>query len=100
MESEENKDFYESIRKIIEATEPLYRQAESEYTPLVNSIIKRQCRDPKEIERLLDGLLDFACDERMLKLFKKLCRYYYSIDPVATAEYVNLYRKLWDSGDE
>jgi hypothetical protein len=30
-------------------------------------------------------------------LYKKLCRYYYNIDPQATVEYVNAYRDMWDS---
>ena len=49
---------------------------------------------------LLDGLLDFCGTEKMLSLFKKLCRYYWKINPNATAEYVNIYRKLWDSEEE
>lgn len=89
-----------SIRKMVEASEPIYRQAELEYTPLVNSLIKNQCKDSKEIERLLDGLLDFASDKRILNLFRKLCQHYYSIDPVSTAEYISIYRKIWDNEDE
>ena len=32
-------------------------------------------------------------------LFKKLCCYYYTIDPVATREYVYIYKDMWDNGD-
>ncbi len=72
MDDEKYKEFTNSIRKIAEASEPLYRQAELEYTSLVNSLIKRQCKDSKEIEQLLDGLLNFASDKRILNLFRKL----------------------------
>ncbi len=100
MDDEKYEGLESSIRKIAEASEPLFRQAELEYTPLVDSLIRRQCKDSKEIEQLLDGLLNFASDERMLNLFRKLCQYYYSIDPMITAEYINIYRKMWDSEDE
>ncbi len=35
----------------------------------------------------LDGLLDFCFDPEALLLYRKLCRYYFTIDPVATAFY-------------
>ena len=41
-------------------------------------------------------MLDFGFDDRILVLFKKLCRYYYAIDPEATASYVYSYREMWD----
>ena len=31
-----------------------------------------------------------------LALFKTLCRYYWDIDPSATAAYVHAYREMWD----
>jgi len=46
---------------------------------------------------LLDGILDFCFDADMLLLYKKLCRYYFNIDPVATVSYINFYREMWDS---
>ena len=67
-----------------------------EYEPIVGRIIRSGSRDVREIEATLDGLLDFACVPDGLKLFKALCRYYYAIDPVATADYVQSYRELWD----
>ena len=35
--------------------------------------------------------------EPILQLYKKLCRHYYYINPAATADYVNIYREMWDS---
>ena len=49
-------------------------------------------RDSKRIEYLLDGLLDFCFDPRIVNLFKRLCRYYYQIDSTATGAYVKVYR--------
>ena len=35
-----------------------------------------------------------------LALFKRLCRYYFYIDPAATAEYICIYRDLYDNNDD
>jgi hypothetical protein len=64
----------------------------------VEDVLRTECRDPNRIEHLLDGILDFCCDPVILRLFKKLCRYYFPIDPEAIASYVNTYREMWDEG--
>ncbi len=33
-------------------------------------------------------------------LYRRLCRHYCEIDPVATVSYVNTYRELWDSPEQ
>ena len=75
----------------------LTRRAELEYSAEVDALIQTNCRDSRRIERLLDGILDFCFDANVLLLYKKLCRYYFNIDPVATASYINFYREMWDS---
>ena len=87
----------EKLKPIIEAQQMLARRAEIEYTAQVNAIIQGQCKDAQHIEHVLTWMLDFCFDDRMLELFKKLCRYYYRIDPEATASYVYFYRDMWDS---
>lgn len=66
----------------------------------VDAIIQNGERDSNRIEHQLDDMLDFCCDPDMLLVFKRLCRYYFDIDPVATADYVNAYREMWDMPDE
>ena len=86
----------QSIGKIAEVQKGLARQAYDLYKDEVDHIIISQTRDINRIEHALDGLLSFAFDNKILILFKKLCRYYYFIDPVATASQINAYRDLWD----
>ena len=90
-------DNLQSIRHLAEQLQSLNQRAVLEYTPIVESILRSASRDVQHIEHTLDGLLDFCADESALVLFKKLCRYYWTIDPVATASYVNAYREMWDS---
>jgi len=39
----------------------------------------------------------FRSYEPALRLYKKLCRYYFHINPNATVKYVDAYRELCDS---
>ena len=41
-----------------------------------------------------------AIPEDGLILFKRLCRYYYDINPPVTAEYIRIYHDLYDSEEE
>jgi len=87
----------EEIKDLIVVQQNLARQALSEYSVLVENIIVSKTTDQNRIENMLDGILDFCFDDNMLLLFKKLCRYYLSINPLATASYINTYREMWDN---
>jgi len=84
------------IGELAEDAQKLAHQAVQQYTAEVEAILKVQSRDSQRIERCLDGILDFCFDDGMLSLYKKLCRYYFTIDPEATVSYVNAYREMWD----
>lgn len=63
----------------------------------INGILSNCVTDSGLIEHLLDTLLDYAgMNEDALVLFKRLCRYFYYINPNATAEYIYTYRDLYD----
>lgn len=77
----------------------LHRQRAAALTPIAQDLIQSQSRQAQEIEHTLDHLLDCGCIPEGLALFKALCRYYYAINPAATAGYVHAYRSMWD-GEE
>ena len=89
-------ELVDSISQLAKGTEQLALQGVELYAPIVENIINTKSTDTKLIEHTLDFMLDFCFNDKMLLLFKKLCRYYFFIDPQATAEYINLYRELWD----
>jgi hypothetical protein len=66
------------------------------YNAAINRICNNKVQDEKEIEHILDNLLTYCGDDDMLLLYKKLCRYYYDINPIATFEHINIYRDMWD----
>jgi len=70
------------------------------WKPEAERIISTNSKDIKTIEHTLDALCEVAFNDEVLLLFKKLCRYYYDIDPLATVEYIQFYREMWDSNEE
>lgn len=95
--AESKKDnLVQRISESAKTVEKLAHQAVQQYSDEVEAILNMQSSDSKRIERCLEGMLDFCFDSKMLALHKKLCRYYFEIDPESTASYVNAYRDMWD----
>lgn len=96
-ETESRKDdLVKRIGERARGAQRLAHDAVRQYSAEVEAILKMQGCDSGRIERCLDGMLDFCFDDGVLVLYKKLCRYYLDIDPVATASYVYAYREMWD----
>ena len=74
----------------------LRAQGIAELKPTVQDLVRSGSRDVQRIEHTLDQLLELAYLPEGLALFKTLCRHYWTLDPQATADYVNIYRELWD----
>ena len=103
MNSQHNQfmtDMVQTIGKFSVAQQQLAHQAEQQYSFEVEAILQEKYPDSQRIEYLLDRMLDFCFDDEILRLYKKLCRYYYKIDPVATASYVYTYREMWDEEED
>lgn len=94
---------YDSLLQSIGALGSQMREfqatAAAQYLPLVDALIAGGCQDARLIEQTLDGLLDFCGNKAALELYRRLCRHYYTIDPVATVAYINAYREWWDSDE-
>lgn len=83
------KELAESINKITEDAFLIYEEQ-------VDRIYRNKIKDEKEIERVIEALLDYSYNDKILLLFKRICRYYYKINPEVTYEYIMIYRDLWD----
>ena len=99
-QDKQQKILTNDIREIAKELQTIYSQAEIYYTSAVNDVIRRQSKDVKEIEHLLDYMLDFADNEKILALYRKLCRYYFDINPQATAEYIQSYKEMYDADEK
>ena len=89
---DEYKDFVDGLAAQFRA---LNDMAVREYTPLVDDICSR-IASRNEVERLLDYLLDFAGNDKILLLYRRVCRHYFQIYPDSIAWYIMEYRKEYD----
>ena len=92
----DSSDTTESIKTIAEKLRELSTKAIHHLENEVHSLIHNAENDEQQIENLLDELLNYCYDEKVLMLFKELCRYYLALNPEAVASYVQFYREMWD----
>lgn len=97
MEDQLDENILNDFKNLAKQISELNEQAYYSYFPLVEELISSKRKDSNEIEHLLDRILDIACTDKGLLLYKRLCRYYWGIDKEATVDYVNAYREMWDS---
>lgn len=90
------EDDLNGFKELAESINKITQEAFIIYEAQVDEIYHNKVKDEKEIERVIDVLLGYCYDDKMLLLFKRLCRYYYEINPSATYEYAYIYREMWD----
>lgn len=86
---------FQDISAMAERLKGLCEDAVVAYTPMVNDICSR-IATANEVGWTLDWLFSFAYDERILKLYKQVCRAYWQIYPETIAFYIMEYRKEYD----
>ena len=65
------------IDEIVKRIKGLYDLAYTQYSHAVDEVISGRLTDEKQIEHILDGIIDFGDDLRFLELSKRLCRHIY-----------------------
>ena len=88
----------ERIYQIAEQIIEIHQKAHELYLPLVEDVCNRIVSED-ELSHLLDYVLDFACDEKILGLYKRVCRRYLYIYPSCVKSYIEAYREMWEDGD-
>lgn len=88
-------DLVKQLEPLIQQMKTIHDQAVVAYTPLVDDICSRKASE-NEVGWMLDYLLMFADDERILQLYKKVCRAYWKIYPTSIAFYIMEYRKEYN----
>ena len=89
----------ERIYQIAEQMVEIHQKAYEVYLPLIEDVCSRTVSEA-ELSHLLDYLLDFACDEKILKLYKKVCRKYLYVYPRCITFYIETYREMWEDEKE
>lgn len=89
----------ESIFQIAEQINQLHKKAYDTYLPLVDDVYRRKVSE-KELSHLLDSLLDLTCDEKILGLYKRVCRRYLYTYPSCIKFYIDAYREMWENEEK
>ena len=88
-------DLVEHLKPLVEQMKHIHDMAVVAYTPLVDDLCSRKATE-NEVGWMLDWLLMYAGDDRMLLLYKRVCRAYWKIYPDSIAFYIMEYRKEYD----
>ena len=82
-------------KAIVERIQDISELSYNSYKPLVDSISVEKASE-KEVEHLLDYMLDVCHDDRMLNLFKKVCRRYHALYPEMIASEILAYKEWYE----
>lgn len=88
----EKQELYDMCKNIIDLNKQRYVIIKDE----IEDIMRNNISDNMKIERKLDEMLDillFYETNNSLLTFRKLCKYYFDINPQATIDYINYYRE-------
>ena len=94
MDDQENA--IESIKYELEELLKLLDTAFFQYAALVNQVIENQITGERQLEQIMDGLLDFCDEDRFVALYRSLCRHIYPQHPQLVEEHISLFREMFD----
>lgn len=94
------QDLLDQVRETVDSIRRLTDAALEQYTSLVDAVIAGTICEQQEIERIMDGLLDFGDDIRFLDVYRKLCRHVYHTYPELVGEHIALWRLQFEGADE
>ena len=83
------------INAIVEKIQDVSELSYIYYKPLVDRIIAENASEG-EVEHLLDYMLDVCDVDRMLNLFKKVCRRYHALYPEMIAAEILVYKEWYE----
>lgn len=95
IDMQEDEEFMNGIMEMAKALSDLQERAVEAYRPLVNDICSRKAKE-EEVDHLLTWMFDFVGNDKMLLLFKKVCRTYLYTYPEVVGFYIMEYRKEYD----
>ena len=87
------QDFLAGIKELTRELTQIRERAAIEYTPIVEEFCARKQASENEVGRMLDLLFGFADDERILLMYKKVCRRFIYEYPETISFYIMEYRK-------
>ena len=96
--SEENdmaQSMDDDIKKMVCMIMDINEMAYTTYKPIVDDICTRKALE-SEVEHLLDYMVGICNDERMLELFKRVCRSYIDIYPQMIMSEIRTCKEMYE----
>lgn len=91
----EKQELYDMCKTIIELNKKRYVIVKDEIEKIIRDNISDEMYIQRKLDEMLDILLFYENDDSLL-LFRRLCKYYFTINPQVTAQYINYYREQND----
>ena len=91
----EKEELYDMCSNILDLHRQRFIILKNEIENIIENNIKDDIYIQRKLDELLDVLLFYENDDTLL-VFKKLCKYYFSINPQATVRYINFYKEQND----
>ena len=88
------------MQELADRLRSLRDEAFTQYSRLVEQVLNDRITDKCELERIMDGLLDFCDEERFIEIYRKLCRHIYYKHPQLVGEHVALFRAQFETAEE
>ncbi len=93
------RDLVCNIEKLASQFTALNRMAYDCYKPIADDYCSRTVSE-NELESVFDYMVPLCGEDKMLELFKNMCRHYIDIYPESIVFYVKLYREMFGDSDE
>lgn len=91
---------FEKIQPLVEELIQLQEMQGISLACEAERIVRNRITDTHGIESLLDRLVECAGTPAGFQGFKKLCQYFWTIDPVLTAWHVREYRNWYETPND
>lgn len=91
----EEEKIYDMCRELVELQKQQYEIVKREIEAIIRNRIKSEMYIERKLDEMLDILSFYENDETLLT-FRRLCRYYFDINPQATVDYIRIYKEQND----
>lgn len=99
-EAKEQEACFAAIRESVQEISRLMDAAYRQYSRLVEQVLNGRITEEREIERIMDGLVDFGDDPRLFELYKILCRHIYYKHPALVREHAAIFRLQFEEAED
>ena len=91
----EKQELYDMCKNIIDLNKQRYVIIKDEIEDIIRNNISDNMKIERKLDEMLDILLFYETNDSLLT-FRKLCKYYFDINPQTTVDYINYYREQND----